>query len=346
MPERYKSRLTKYESFPYSRHSSYNELCHLVEAFKPKNIHPCTVDEANWTPVSSMSFLFGHIYDFPVSFRHDQMMFKKRGLGANAQPAGSKPGSAGSSSSSYETPGAGQPHLASRQAPQEIKNSTAPAVADKPSSRGSESDVPSRKRKNLSDLGHVGYWGRRSPPPGRSPPLIDHYSPTSDRRRHQAHLSPPPDAGESSDDLNSACWPSLTRTDVAYDTRLQNRWHKRISEATSRQDKDDRFGSSTTRAKNRKSRGSGRLSPPGVFRHDAVDGAAIQDHFNKRLRRQRAQETDGFPRPTSSSLSLGSESKMAYRREAYSAALESDGYTWSDIGLVSVNGHQAKEEEL
>ncbi len=35
-------------TFPYSRHSSYPELCHLVEAFQPKDIWPCTVDEAEW----------------------------------------------------------------------------------------------------------------------------------------------------------------------------------------------------------------------------------------------------------------------------------------------------------
>lgn len=35
-------------TFPYSRHSSYEELCHLIREFNPKDIYPCTVDEANW----------------------------------------------------------------------------------------------------------------------------------------------------------------------------------------------------------------------------------------------------------------------------------------------------------
>ena len=68
------------QTFPYSRHSSYSELCRLVEAFKPKDIHPCTVDKANWTTTHTMSFLFGHIYGSDArSFRHDQIMLAQMG---------------------------------------------------------------------------------------------------------------------------------------------------------------------------------------------------------------------------------------------------------------------------
>lgn len=35
-------------TFPYSRHSSYPELCDFVSAWKPKDIWPCTVDENEW----------------------------------------------------------------------------------------------------------------------------------------------------------------------------------------------------------------------------------------------------------------------------------------------------------
>lgn len=34
--------------FPYSRHSSYPELCHLLEAFRPVDVWPCTVSETQW----------------------------------------------------------------------------------------------------------------------------------------------------------------------------------------------------------------------------------------------------------------------------------------------------------
>lgn len=65
------------QTFPYSRHSSYTELCQLIEAFKPADIWPCTVDKANWSPAQSMSFLFGHLYDAPCKFTHDQSMLRK-----------------------------------------------------------------------------------------------------------------------------------------------------------------------------------------------------------------------------------------------------------------------------
>lgn len=34
--------------FPYSRHSSYRELCHLLSVLKPRDIWPCTVDPFRW----------------------------------------------------------------------------------------------------------------------------------------------------------------------------------------------------------------------------------------------------------------------------------------------------------
>ncbi|KAI9805885.1 MAG: hypothetical protein M1825_000499 [Sarcosagium campestre] len=47
--------------FPYSRHSSYSELRHLVASLEPKDVYPCTVDFENWTSESSMKALFGDV---------------------------------------------------------------------------------------------------------------------------------------------------------------------------------------------------------------------------------------------------------------------------------------------
>jgi hypothetical protein len=60
-------------SFPYSRHSSYSELCELVAAFRPQDIFPCTVDEEHWTPALSIQNLFGE-YCSASTFRHDEKM--------------------------------------------------------------------------------------------------------------------------------------------------------------------------------------------------------------------------------------------------------------------------------
>lgn len=40
--------LPKTIHFPYSRHSSYPELCHFVETFRPKDVWPCTVNPTEW----------------------------------------------------------------------------------------------------------------------------------------------------------------------------------------------------------------------------------------------------------------------------------------------------------
>ena len=59
--------------FPYSRHSSYSELCELVAAFKPRDVFPCTVDEITWTPELGIKALFGELCS-AQSFRHDAEM--------------------------------------------------------------------------------------------------------------------------------------------------------------------------------------------------------------------------------------------------------------------------------
>lgn len=61
--------------FPYSRHSSYSELCELVAAFRPQDVFPCTVNEAAWTPDLSMQSLFGQ-YCSTSTFRHDAEMYE------------------------------------------------------------------------------------------------------------------------------------------------------------------------------------------------------------------------------------------------------------------------------
>ncbi|KAJ5085997.1 DNA repair metallo-beta-lactamase [Penicillium argentinense] len=59
--------------FPFSRHSSYSELCELVAAFQPKDVWPCTVDPSSWNEDVSIRRLFGHLCS-GSDFAHDNYM--------------------------------------------------------------------------------------------------------------------------------------------------------------------------------------------------------------------------------------------------------------------------------
>lgn len=76
--------LREVQQFPYSRHSSYNELCHLVEVFRPVDIHPCTVEEATWIWDFSMESLFGHLCSGTI-FAHDKEMISLESQRAELQ---------------------------------------------------------------------------------------------------------------------------------------------------------------------------------------------------------------------------------------------------------------------
>ncbi|KAK3381510.1 beta-lactamase-like protein [Podospora didyma] len=63
-------------TFPFSRHSSYPELCHLVDVFKPNDVWPCTVHPTEWLSQGiTIARLFG-LQCSGNSFRHDELMAK------------------------------------------------------------------------------------------------------------------------------------------------------------------------------------------------------------------------------------------------------------------------------
>ncbi|KAF2236078.1 hypothetical protein EV356DRAFT_444058, partial [Viridothelium virens] len=70
------AKLPEVITFPYSRHSSYEELCQLLALFQPKDVFPCTVDEKSWSLETSMQTLFGAHCSSDV-FAHDQAMLRK-----------------------------------------------------------------------------------------------------------------------------------------------------------------------------------------------------------------------------------------------------------------------------
>ncbi|KJZ76945.1 hypothetical protein HIM_03822 [Hirsutella minnesotensis 3608] len=66
--------LPKVIHFPYSRHSSYPELCELVNIFQPRDVWPCTVNPKQWMIDGiSIQSLFGQ-YCSGTTFEHDLKM--------------------------------------------------------------------------------------------------------------------------------------------------------------------------------------------------------------------------------------------------------------------------------
>ncbi|KAK1633236.1 beta-lactamase-like protein [Colletotrichum phormii] len=91
--------LPRFITFPYSRHSSYQELCDLVRVFRPKDVWPCTVNPADWLRnTTSIRYLFGDFCSGDT-FAHDMEMEKlaeslrilqqplSQGLGGSQLPA-------------------------------------------------------------------------------------------------------------------------------------------------------------------------------------------------------------------------------------------------------------------
>ncbi|KAG8533820.1 uncharacterized protein KY384_001561 [Bacidia gigantensis] len=59
--------------FPYSRHSSYAELCHLLEVLRPLDVYPCTADERSWSQGMTMQSLFGQYCQHDILAYDEEM---------------------------------------------------------------------------------------------------------------------------------------------------------------------------------------------------------------------------------------------------------------------------------
>ena len=90
------TQLSRTIAFPYSRHSSYPELCHLVAALRPRDIWPCTVNVQEWAKHGiSVKKLFGE-HCSGSDFRHDILVDAIHGqkpyvLSPQASQASSQP---------------------------------------------------------------------------------------------------------------------------------------------------------------------------------------------------------------------------------------------------------------
>ncbi|KAK3333765.1 beta-lactamase-like protein [Cercophora scortea] len=98
--EKSKDLLPKMITFPYSRHSSYPELCGFLEAFKPRDVWPCTVSIPEWIDKGiTIQGLFGQ-YCSGTAFRHDEHMENH----ARSDPTPMVNGESQATSSSVEFP--------------------------------------------------------------------------------------------------------------------------------------------------------------------------------------------------------------------------------------------------
>ncbi|PHH72917.1 hypothetical protein CDD83_4857 [Cordyceps sp. RAO-2017] len=143
--------------FPYSRHSSYPELCHLLQTFRPRDVWPCTVDAARWLDEGkSIESLFGR-FCCGQTFAHDDKM---AALAAQHVPTTATRAVGSSSPVLAEASSSSLDHAAPERHHPQGPVATPPSVSPRPNdgvgpeesiagSAGCEAepDTPTRKRK-------------------------------------------------------------------------------------------------------------------------------------------------------------------------------------------------------
>lgn len=300
------------QTFPYSRHASYNELLKLITWFKPSNIFPCTVAE-DWTPASSMSILFGHIYPKVPIFTHDQIMLKKKGSTPFATIRLSQYEPSGSSPSRYATP---------------LEPEGRPGTANGVSERTRKD----REDDDEEDSGNIGgrivkRWKRRDNWPLTE---VDHYSPPRDGTVRGPSMPITPDQ-----------FHRPSRSDWAHHTQ-HNSPSSAYSLACLPADRSEGgIGNLHPWRGSVASLEYGRISPP---TRDVVE--RVTTNMRPRTEPQARHYTLNSPGDRCSLSrkqfsSSPASSRLAFRQEAYDAV---QGNTWT--GLVSTSEYQVKEEEL
>lgn len=318
-----------------------------------------------------MDTLFGHLYESAPTFRHDQEMFKKRGQRGKLQDVGSRPHSSDSMSTEYATPSESQPKTQVRL---ERPQTNHKRISD--DSLGRDSAEEAAKRRKMDHQPQGDYW----------PPVevdhyararVDHYSPTGDR--YSRYEADPPTGNTVGDPIDLTSWSGITQVEHSTPTSpIRNRWQKLIAQSREPKPIENAFFGPKQRS-HRQSLGSGRLSPPphpasgtlfdakmekqraprqsleyGRLSPPPTENRAMSNNdytlhssanayapSSRPLRRSSAARSNNGP-----VLSPNSTKRLAFRKEAQNAVLGVDGSNWNDVGLVSVSGHQIKEEEL
>jgi hypothetical protein len=279
----------------------------LVDAFKPRNIFPCTVDEKGWSIRSSMFSLFGHLYEKLPVFTHDEMMRRKKGLNTEPAKVISRPGSSGSNSSHYATPDDGASKHGSKTSPATLAEQAAHLHAPQPAAEDCHAETNGKGTQaspiDVEQSSKADVAAQRAPHAGLKHPTgaqRDLSRPSSSKDARTARPSSP-----LLSNINSS---SQTIGDPAdlVDTSLDPR----------------------NVAKRR------RLSTSHITVRDPKRTKTPTSAWSK------------SDRGHSMIANFANHVTMAFRKEAFDAAAGWTNVTWSDINLVSVRGHQEKEMEL
>ncbi|KAL3293002.1 artemis protein [Colletotrichum asianum] len=157
--------LPKTMTFPYSRHSSYQELCDLVRIFQPKDVWPCTVNPTDWVRDNiTIHSLFGNFCSGD-SFAHDLEMerFASRNAGPLEQRVSQNIDTSQPSEGDIDMPTlhfsqtdqAAEPETAVQEPERTVNNATAGSVTSQPPIRSGRgcSDGGGRKSQEFSVVG-------------------------------------------------------------------------------------------------------------------------------------------------------------------------------------------------
>lgn len=327
-----------------------------------------------------MGLLFGDIYASPPTFRHDRLMREKHKLEDQVTTSTPRPSSAQNSSSAYATPNEDfqRDHRKGRAGIMDNKRSLDDTCETQPESkklRSMDSELQ-RTRIYVGNLGEApedriveklnrifkGYIiGIASIPvdSGTRETLgyafVDMHSPSeaqraidekhgsvvatrtltvelagpngsrNGKRARRRDAGPAPETAHDGDSLE--CGSTAPSTNFLASTLVQKDHFER-------------------QRPQHQSIDYGRLSPPPTAEkisqaldHTRPSITEVQNPGSERLRRSALGTR-------SSSVSTAANQRLAFRQEAYNAVLGVGGSDWSNIGLVSVSGHQAKEEEL
>ena len=215
----------------------------------------------------------------------------------------------------------------------------------------------SRRRKPDSEVGE-----QTNDKMKRRKPQDDFGQSSDDDRLRQETI---PSTSKTTNDFDLTSWPDLTDVERAdAGSPMRNRWRKLIAQSRPQQQESLNYARSAShtnllasalvagddqreRHPPVQSLEFGRLSPPTTMNRTEENGRVTSVSKTAAYIPSSSILRGSSSTKSSNGLSPKAKKKLAFRREVYNAVLGIDGSSWNDIGgLVSVSGHQMKEEEL